>query len=166
MRPISKAKSGRPLAGAALLLAAAAMGAQAAPPASQLGKWRFNAAESDQGKNPNPTVDGALVVTKDDGAALQFTLVETLKSGAKVEYTWSGAYDGKLRPGSDTYSVGYEHAPGGWRDSWEMTGGPAKGMKGFDDCMLSADGNKQTCRGGLAGSPPAYTLVYEKIAAE
>jgi len=36
---------------------------------------RTDAAESDQGKNPNPTVDGALVVTKDDGDALQFTLL-------------------------------------------------------------------------------------------
>jgi hypothetical protein len=93
-------------------------------------------------------------------------LVETLKNGAKVEYKWNGAYDGKLRPGSDTYSVGYEHTPGGWRDTWEMTGGPAEGMKGFDDCVLSPGGKKQTCRGGLAGGPPAYKLVYEKVAAE
>jgi hypothetical protein len=29
---------------------------------------------------------------------------------------------------------------------------------------MSADGRKQTCRGGMAGKPPSYTFVYDKVA--
>jgi hypothetical protein len=137
---------------------------RADPPASQSGKWRFNAAESNQGANPNPVTEATLDVPRDDGNHLQFHLVETLKNGAKNEVKWDGAYDGKPRSGSDVYMVGYTHTSSGWSDKWEMTGGPAKGIKGFDECSLSADGKKQTCRGGVDGSAPSYTLVYDKVA--
>jgi len=137
---------------------------RAEPTASQLGKWRFNAAESNQGANPNPVIEATLDVPRDDGNHLQFHLVETLKNGAENEVKWNGAYDGKPRAGSDVYAVGYAHTSAGWSDKWEMTGGPAKGIKGFDECSLSADGKKQTCRGGVDGSPPSYTLVYDKVA--
>lgn len=138
--------------------------AAAETPASQLGKWQFNAAASNQGQNPNPVVEAAFHVTQDDGKSLKFTLQETMKNGSKVEYRWDGAYDGKLRPASDSLAMGYEHAQGGWRDRWELTGGPAKGTKGFDECTLAADGKRHTCRGGVDGQPPSYTLVYDKIA--
>lgn len=146
------------------ILAPAAVAVAGDTPASQLGKWKFNAGASNQGSNPNPVVEATLHVTTDDGKALQFTLLETMKDGHKQEYKWNGSYDGKLRPGSDIFSVGYEHAPGGWKDRWEMTGGPAKGMKGYDECTLATDGRSHTCRGGIDGQPPSYTLVYEKIA--
>ena len=139
-----------------------AVTAVAETPASQLGKWRLNTGKSDQGKNPNPVVEAVLDVTADDGKTLRFTLVENLKDGSKLSYKWDGAYDGVIRPAADFYSVGYEHVPGGWRDSWEMTAGQAKGLKGSDVCKLSPDGQQQICRGGLAGSPPSYTLIYDK----
>ena len=138
--------------------------ARAESPASQLGTWHFNARESDQGKNPNPVVQAVLDVSADDGKMLRFTLVENMKDGSKLTYNWDGAYDGILRAAADFYSVGYTHTPNGWHDSWELTSGPAKGMKGFDDCSLSTDAKKQTCHGGIAGSPPGYTLVYDKVA--
>ena len=64
---------------------------RAEAPASQLGKWRFNAAESNQGANPNPVTEATLEVLRDDGNHLQFHLVETLKNGAKNEVKWDGA---------------------------------------------------------------------------
>jgi hypothetical protein len=161
MQRAIKTGMGGVLAGALLAMAPAA---QADTPVSQKGTWKLNVAESDQGRNPNPVVDGTLTVTKDDGKALQFTLAEKMKDGSTTLSKFDGAYDGKMVPASDHMTMAYEHAPGGWRDTWEVTAGPGKGVKGSDDCTMSADGKKQTCTGGMAGKPPSYRFVYDKVA--
>ena len=146
----------------AVALAAAPAGA-ADKYVSLEGKWSLNLKETRYPAGFPKIARNDMIVTKDDGTALQFTETMTM-DGKDINSTWDGAYDGKMRPTSDGQLLAWHHV------SARTAGDERKNADGVTTgksvCTVSAGGDKLACRiqTFIPGQkkPIKFTEIFDK----
>jgi hypothetical protein len=107
--------------------------------------WIWNEKESVLPPGAPAPKSQVMKVTKDDGTSLQWTIDAVTADGQAASKSWSGVFDGKLRPvqGRDGVKVGFGPAgKGSYLVKWEMT----NGANGTENCTLSDNNKKLTCK--------------------
>lgn len=132
-----------PLLVAALLLPVAAQAADTM--AGGPSTWTWNEKESTLPPGGVAPRSQVMKIIKDDGKTVAWEITAVTADGKTSSKSWSGPYDGKLRPvqGRDGVSVGFgPHGKDAYLVKWEMT----NGAKGTETCTRSNGGRKITCK--------------------
>lgn len=127
----------------------------AAPPSAAsggnlpTGVWRLNRARSEQ---LTPT-DQTLWIVKDDGKHLIWVLVITEPDGTVRLNTWDGPYDAEPRPVGGTPMLAQISSKAA---GTLQSRGVIEGLGTFsEDCAVSPDRRRFTCRGEVTGADGA-----------
>ncbi|GIL39167.1 hypothetical protein [Roseiterribacter gracilis] len=123
--------------------------------------WTWNAKESTLPPGSPAPKSQVMNVTKDDGTTVDWTITAVTADGQTTSKSWSGPFDGKLRPvqGRDGVSVGFGPAgKNAYLVKWEMT----NGATGTETCTRSNGGKKITCKCS-AKLPDGKTIDYVDV---
>jgi len=151
----------------AVLLLSAGEGSAAERPTSILGKWRFNAAESELLPGEAPPKELVMEVTQDDGVKFRWTATVKMPDGASGVTRFDGAIDGKAypidgRPGS-TSSFAWT-PDGSLKQVSESSAGIAVEVCSFTGGNAHITARKMTCatrQTDSRGRSASYVEVFD-----
>lgn len=145
------------------LLLSAALPSAFAQSNSNVGTWKFDAAQSDFGSQPKPK-SMMLVITKDTPQMLAWHVTETDPDGKTVHESWSGPQDGSIHPVKRTGGNGqasFQANNGGYTMRQKMPNGVTAEAQ-----ITNSDGGKtmtEHVTGTANGQQFTETVVWHKV---